>query len=218
MENPNEAPAAAPLLLEQVLHGLRTARQAVALTAQDPYVLSLHKRILLPLLALAVVLYFAAVLPLRFLFWLLRLDASRVSSMYSTINRTLPFLISLVLRFVWYAPLDRCYLSVLAQLDKPLADSLAKLPPRSGWEMAKSEAKRLVGVVLFLPIYYVLSWIPLVGRALKFLFKVCGSRRHWGKRRSGGMGTVDRHLTTHVNHQPTHQPTHPNSSTRSPNT
>jgi hypothetical protein len=160
--------------LEQTLLGLRTAGQAVTKVVKDPYVVSLHKRILLPLLGLSFLLYLGAVVPLRLVLWLTGMSTHtpRVQQWYWTINTTVPLLINIILRFVWYAPLDRCYLAVLSSLDEPLAADLQKRAPRSGWEMAKTEAKRWVNVLLFLPIYWFLSWIPLVGRGLKFLFKV----------------------------------------------
>jgi len=162
--------------LEQTLLGLRTAGQAVAKVVKDPYVVSLHKRILLPLLGLSFLLYLGAVVPLRLVLWMTGMSTHttimNIQQWYWTINTTIPLLINIILRFVWYAPLDRCYLAVLSTCDEPLAADLRKRAPRSGWDMAKTEAKRWVSVVLFLPIYWFLSLIPVVGRGCKFLFKV----------------------------------------------
>lgn len=150
----------------------------MAKVVKDPYVVSLHKRILLPLLGLSFLLYLGAVVPLRLVLWStgMSMHTPRVQQWYWTINTTIPLLINIILRFVWYAPLDRCYLAVLSSLDEPLAADLRKRAPRSGWDMAKTEVKRWMNVVLFLPIYWFLSLIPVVGRGCKFLFKVRGGR------------------------------------------
>ena len=144
----------------------------MAKVVKDPYVVSLHKRILLPLLGLSFLLYLGAVVPLRLVLWMTGMSTQTPLKWYWTINTTIPLLINIILRFIWYAPLDRCYLAVLSTCDEPLAADLRKRAPRSGWDMAKTEAKRWVSVVLFLPIYWFLSLIPVVGRGCKFLFKV----------------------------------------------
>lgn len=161
-------------VLDQTLLGLRTAAQAVATVVKDPYVVSLHKHILIPLLGLSLLFYLGTIVPLRLILWFTGLSSQtpRVQQWYWVMNTTIPILINIILRFVWYAPLDRCYLAVLSSLDESLTADLRKRAPRSGWDIAKTEAKRWMSVVLFLPIYWLLSWIPLVGRGLKFIFKL----------------------------------------------
>lgn len=176
-------------VLDQTLLGLRTAAQAVATVVKDPYVVSLHKHILIPLLGLSLLFYLGTIVPLRLILWFTGLSSQtpRVQQWYWVMNTTIPILINIILRFVWYAPLDRCYLAVLSSLDESLTADLRKRAPRSGWDIAKTEAKRWMSVVLFLPIYWLLSWIPLVGRGLKFIFKVRGVedggryKKKWGR-------------------------------------
>lgn len=90
-------------------------------------------------------------------------------------KRLVPLGINLALRFIFYTPLDQAYLAVLSDLNPTLAQQLGRSPARSYKEVLWKEARRLVRLISFLPLYVGLSLIPVFGRVLKWGFKVWGS-------------------------------------------
>ncbi len=135
-----------------------------------------HRQILLPLAAIAIPAYALLLLPARLLLAALRLPALAAAlARYSAATaRLVPLAINLGLRFAFYTPLDRAYLAVLTDLDPALARQLGSTPARSYKEALWTEARRLLRLLSFLPLYLALSLIPVFGRLLKWAFKVRG--------------------------------------------
>jgi hypothetical protein len=148
-----------------------------------------HRQILLPLAAIALPAY-ALLVPARLLLAALRLKALAAAlTRYSAATaRLVPLAINLGLRFAFYTPLDRAYLAVLTDLDPALARQLGALPARSYKEMLWTEARRLLRLLSFLPLYVALSLIPVFGRLLKWAFKV--NRNERGCVGLDGIGSV----------------------------
>lgn len=167
--------------------GAWCAVRGTILALRNPECRRVHRHILLPLAAIAIPTYALLVLPARVLLAALRFKALAAAlSRYSAAAARLAALgINLALRFIFYTPLDRAYLSVLSDLDPNLARELAAVPARSYKEAMWKEARRLVRLLSFLPLYIFLSLIPVFGRLLKWAFKV-------GKRcRRLGIGWMD---------------------------
>lgn len=133
-----------------------------------------HRQLLLPLICIALPAYALLVLPARLLLSALRFRALALAldRFSAATTRLIPLVINLGLRFLFYTPLDRAYLAVLADLDPTLATQLRTRPPWSRREALWKEATRLVRLLTFLPLYVFLSLIPVVGRVLKWAFKV----------------------------------------------
>ena len=136
----------------------------------------MHRQILLPLAAIAISAYALLLLPAHLLLRALRFStlASTLAAYSKAAARLVPLGINLALRFIFYAPLDRAYLAVLSDVDPSLAGRLGSSPARSHREVLWKEARRLVRLVSFLPLYLGLSLIPVFGRVLKWGFKVRG--------------------------------------------
>lgn len=135
----------------------------------------IHRQIIIPLAAMAIPAYILLLLPARLLLHhLLRLPslANALSHYSAAAARLVPLAINLALRFIYYRPLDTAYLAVLTDLDPALAQKLGALPARSYKEAMWKEARRVVRLLSFLPLYAFLSLIPVIGRVLKWAFKV----------------------------------------------
>ena len=189
------------------IDGFLLAIKAIKLCASNPDVIAVHKQIMLPVAGFTIMLYigiFFATFPLKLIFWILRFDTSRLAGKQTTksppdylfemlklkillfytgwsgaITSMTPLVVNFILRFIFYRPLDQAYLSVLKGLDPKLAKKLQGMSVRSWREMLYLEIKRMIGMACFMPIYALLSIIPVIGTFLKFSFKV---GQFWNRR------------------------------------
>lgn len=108
---------------------------------------------------------------------MIRIDASKLGGYSGAITSMAPFAVAFALRFIFYSPLDRAYLSVLKDLDPVLTKKLQGMKVRSWREMLIIEIKRMFWMGTFLPIVAVLRLIPGIGTLLKFGFEVSKDRQ-----------------------------------------